>query len=176
MATRNDITIDWTLSPRIITIDSPSVEVTMQDLYDTLRDAEEIQIDEPRIVSGAGKEPLGGGVSVGLTITLQNALLAFEARPGPNFTICRVDGGNLVAVDINGDPITPIHPTAYVQILLSSSSSATLTDSTLIKELHKLQGLNKDFPMTVTPTQRSVDDIDLTISGDGETVTVVTRQ
>lgn len=45
----------------------------------------------------------------------------------------------------------------------------------LVDELHKLQGLNKDHPMTVTPTTRSVDDIDQTISGDGENVTVVTR-
>ena len=49
-------------------------------------------------------------------------------------------------------------------------------ESENISDLHKLQGLHPDYPMTVTPTQRSVDDIDLTISGDGENVSVVTRQ
>ena len=44
-----------------------------------------------------------------------------------------------------------------------------------IKELHKLQGLKRGFPMTVTPTSRQVDDISQTISGDGETTTTVTR-
>lgn len=52
----------------------------------------------------------------------------------------------------------------------------TVNSNKQIDELHKLQGLNPNFPMTVTPTTRSVDDIDLDISGDGENVTVVSRQ
>ena len=40
MSFRADITIDWSLSPRIITVAAPSVEVSMQDLYDTLRTLE----------------------------------------------------------------------------------------------------------------------------------------
>ena len=136
MAIRNDITIDWNVSPRIITIDAPSTEVSMQDLYDTLRDREPIQMDEPGIVSGAGKEELGGGVLVGLTITLLNALLAFEGRPGPAFELCNVSGGNLVALDSNGNSVSsPISPTSYVQVILANSSSATLIDSAISDSL-----------------------------------------
>lgn len=102
----------------------------MQDLLDTLRtmESDATAMDNDAIVDAAGKENLGGGVAVGLTVTLQNAKLAFEARSGPSFELCRVSGGNLVAIDANGDTFdTPISPTAYTQVVLTQSSSATLS-------------------------------------------------
>lgn len=83
MASRSDISVSWQLSPRLITVAAPSTEVTIQDLHDTLRDLEDEPhtLIYPSIISSAGKESLGGGVSVGLTATLQNARLGFEARP-----------------------------------------------------------------------------------------------
>jgi len=132
VAIRGDITVDWTLSPRIITVLAPSAEITMQDLLDTLRslEAESTAMDDHYLVDAAGKEDLGGGVLVGLTVTLQNAKLAFEARGGPTFILCRVSGGNLVAVDENDVTfLSPISPTAYVQVVLANSSSATLIDA-----------------------------------------------
>lgn len=102
----------------------------MQDLYDTLRDEEAkiSNVDEKRVVSGAGKESLGGGVLVGLTITLNNAKISFEARSGPTYVQCNISGGNLVAVDSIGDPMSAIEPTAFTQIVLANSSSATLQE------------------------------------------------
>lgn len=44
-----------------------------------------------------------------------------------------------------------------------------------IQELYELQGLDAGNPMTVTPTSRTTTNVDLTISGDGETTTTVTR-
>mgnify|MGYP001828987768 CR=1 FL=1 len=131
MTIRTDVTVDWSLSPRIITVLAPSTAINIQDLHDTLVELEGrwSGIDEPRIVSTAGKEFLAVGVSVGLTMTLLNAKLAFEARPGPSFVQCNVDGGNLVAVDVDGTtPIDPIQTTAYTQVVKTSSSSATLLD------------------------------------------------
>jgi hypothetical protein len=131
MAVRTDVIIDWTLSPRVITVLSPSTEIIIQDLLDTCREAED---DLPnliykQIISAAGKENLGGGVKVGITATLLNAILAFEARPGPTYAQCRVSGGNLVAVDENGDTLaSPIFPTAFTQVVTTSSSSATLQE------------------------------------------------
>ena len=134
MAIRNDISINWKSSPRLITIENPSVNVTMQDLYDTLRERELIQIDEPYIINGAGKEPLGGGVLVGLTLTLNDALIQFEARPGPEYVLCTLGGGNLVAQDSNGNPlVSPINPTSFVSIVQSNSSSATLQELSSIQ-------------------------------------------
>ena len=43
-------------------------------------------------------------------------------------------------------------------------------------ELHRIQGLKAGEPMTVTPTSRKAGDIDLDISGDGETSTTVERK
>lgn len=135
MSFRADISIDWEVSPRIITVASPSVEVTMQDLYDTLRtlEAQQVATDDPAIVSGAGKENLGGGVKVGLTITLLNARLAFEARPGPDYVQCNIAGGNLVAIDDVGADMNPIEPTAFTQIVLANSSSATLQEQSALQ-------------------------------------------
>jgi hypothetical protein len=45
-----------------------------------------------------------------------------------------------------------------------------------VEELHRNAGLSKGKPLTITPTSRSVDGIDLVIGGDGETQTTVTRQ
>lgn len=140
MTIRYDLSVNWDVSPRIITVASPSVEITMQDLYDTLRDLEDDpgNMDEEYIVSGAGKEQLGGGVLVGLTITLNNAKLAFEARTGPSYIQCNVSGGNLVAIDDVGASMGPIEPTAFTQIVLANSSSSTLIDNEYITEILQL--------------------------------------
>jgi hypothetical protein len=199
------LTIDAERSPRLIFVDSATNEVTIQGLVDELRDWEDdpgLGMVYPRIISAAGKEPLGGGVEVGITATLQNARLAFSPDPtttsggtatsasstgqtlvdtaatfqtdgvtvGANVTNATtgafgtvlsidsetqltlrtlnggtrqdfqagdsyfvhnvvqksVSGGNLVAVDANGAEIDSIYPTAYTQVVRTSSSSATL--------------------------------------------------
>lgn len=134
MAIIAGVTVDFTTSPRMITIPSPITSVTVQDLHDTIRDIE----DEPssmqytHLVSSAGKENLGGGVFVGITMTLQNARIAFEARPGPSYVQCIISGGNTVAVDDVGAPIDPIDTTAFTQVVIAQSSSATLTPNTAL--------------------------------------------
>ena len=127
MAVQSYISVDWDTNPRIVTVADTETSVSVQDVYDTLRSLESASdgIDNDAIVSGAGKEILGPGVAVGLTITLLNAKLAFEARPPSTFIQCRVVGGNLTAVDENGDPMSAIEPTAYTQVVVAQSSSAT---------------------------------------------------
>lgn len=82
MVQRDDVTIDWFLSPRIIRIAEPSTEIDVQDLHDTVTEIESriTNLIYDRIIATAGKENLGSGVFVGLTSTLLNAKLAFEAR------------------------------------------------------------------------------------------------
>lgn len=105
MVTRNDVIVDWHLSPRIITVESPSTEIIIQDLHDTLRDLEQ-EIDNiiyTSIVSTAGKEPLGGGVTVGLTATLLDAQLSFEKRTD-EFDSGTATGGSVITlVDAGAD-------------------------------------------------------------------------
>lgn len=85
MTIRNDLSVDFTVSPRIITVASPSTELTMQDALDTLRsiEASTSAMDDKPLIDAAGKEGLGGGTSVGLTLTMLNSLIAFEARTVP---------------------------------------------------------------------------------------------
>jgi hypothetical protein len=57
------------------------------------------------------------------------------------------------------------------------STGETLIDlDREVDELHKLQGLNVSHPMTVSDTERTVDDITLDITTGGGGETVVTRQ
>ena len=84
----------------------------MQDLVDTLRVIEEVTraMPEPKLLNAAGKEPLGGGVSVGIT--------AFD-----EFDVVLT---------------TPIQTTAFTQVILTSSSSATLTSVSTKEEIAEL--------------------------------------
>ena len=74
------ITVDAFRSPRLVWIDAGSDLLSVQELLNLLRDWEASAegITEPKIISAAGKEDLGGGVAVGLTATLLNAKVAFE--------------------------------------------------------------------------------------------------
>lgn len=208
MTTRIDVLQVYTEDPRISTVEAPSVEYLVQDVIDTIRKAEDSFQGQSyaKLVDAGGKEDLGGGVENGITATLQNNVVEFEARRTPaetgtittpavtgadgfirlidatadfaaagiqpgsfviNFTDqsvtdvrsvisatelkckplvngvdddfdaadvyhvfniiqCDARGGNLVAVDELGANISPILPSAFTQVLLSSSSSATL--------------------------------------------------
>jgi len=130
MAIRYDISIDWVSSPRLLTVAAPSTEVTVQDIVDTCRYFEDTSPGEnyEYLIDAAGKEPLGGVTYVGITATFNNCQIAFEARPGPNWILCTILGGNLVAVDENGAELDPRYPTAFVSVDRTASSSATLQE------------------------------------------------
>lgn len=211
MADRNDITYIQTLSPRVAEIAAPSTEIVMQDYVDTTRNEEERfrSMGFPKLVNASGKEDLGGGVFVAVTVQEQNLQLAFQPRftptltgtvttaSGPpnligrvtftdtaqdfvtdgvkagsyminwtkqsvtdvvrvvdsdtletrapqngsddewdigdsyslwNIVQVRTSGGNLVAVDENGSPIPAILPTWGTQVILTTSSSATIQE------------------------------------------------
>lgn len=206
MPVRPDIVVDWARSPRVVKVLAPSTEVTIQDLVDTLRVREtdyEALDDDPLLADATGKDDLGGGVKVGITATLNNAVVQFEQRgssratgtadaasdpthlvdasatfitdgvePGAsiinlddgslasvievvtetelltsalsdgtsnvwttgdtykvwNEVQCSILGGNLVALDADGDQMSPVLPSAFTQVVRTSSSSATLQD------------------------------------------------
>lgn len=85
MTVRNDLTFDMEVSPRVITVAIPSTEITIQDLHDTVVAYEDSYEggQYPRLILSAGKEELGGGVTVGLTATLQDAQVYFPPRSTP---------------------------------------------------------------------------------------------
>ena len=211
MTTRADIAVEFNSDPKVIEVESPSTAMVMQDLVDTLRKQEDSfqGMSFEKLLNASGKEDIGGGVSVGITVALQNILLAFAGRTTPaetgtvtsnpgspiagrdsfidttatfiansiargslviNFTDqsiadvisvdsetqlttkilvngigntydvpdvyhvfniiqCDATGGNLTAVDELDATIAAILPTAFTQIVVAASSSATLVDA-----------------------------------------------
>ncbi len=129
---------------KVIEIESPAIEVTIQDLVNAIRDWQDEldNIETPNILSAAGKEALGGGVSVGVTMTLLNGWkVAFQARAGPEYVQCTVSGGNLVSEDESN----PIYPTAFTQIVVTASSSATTSDIDAIQYSSYGDGVSVDI-------------------------------
>src|SRR3989344_5749582 len=119
------------LSPRVIEVLSPLTEISIQTLSDQIKDWEDepSNLTYPILIKTFGKQSLGGGVQVGITAELQNAQISFTARDGtdtPPEVICTISGGNLVAVDEDGANISPIYPTAYTQVVISQSTSASI--------------------------------------------------
>lgn len=161
MSIRDDITIDWSLSPRIIEVAAPSVVLTIQDLYDTLRSlgAAEGAIDEPEIIDGSGKEVLSATELVGLTVKLLNAKAKFEDRSSP--TDCDIYGGNLVAVDINRQPMSPIQYAQNVTVTYAKSSSAVLVQAPIIEDIQYQVGV---VQYQVANAQEAIDNIDPVLS------------
>lgn len=231
MAIISGVTVNWKLSPRMITIPAPTTSITLEDLQDTLLDIEDSEegISFPKLRDTSGGENLGGGVSVGWTMQLNNAQIAFEARTTPvsgglvtandslgtmlmaasasfiswgvqpgatviNFTDgsvcsvlsilsetslknsslksgndntwtvgdsfkiyneiqCSVAGGNLVAVDSVGNSISPILATAFVQVLKTSSSSATLQELESIQHSSFSGGITIDVLSSYSGTE-----------------------
>ena len=127
MTVRSDITVDWAVSPRIVEVASPSVDVLVQDLLDTLRQLEYefANMAYKTIVRATGKEELTADLNVGITCTLLNARLKFEDRAGPTFDRCDVLGGNLLALDDAGAPMEAIEFSNFTQIVSDLSPAPT---------------------------------------------------
>lgn len=137
MAIRNYISVDFTVSPRIIWVDTTaSTSISTQDLIDSCMtiSAQPANMDDDILLESSGKEFLtaDGSVKVGLTVTLNNAKIAFTSLGGPDWILCSIEGGNVVSVeDIYITPrvyIPVIHPTPYITVERVSSSSATLSE------------------------------------------------
>lgn len=82
MTARSDIHVVWPLSPRIVVVESPSEDLECQDLVDTLAEVESElgALDDRRIVESSGKQDLGGGLLVGVTVLLHDAQVQFQSR------------------------------------------------------------------------------------------------
>lgn len=80
-----NITVFPYISPRIIQIDDPQTDITIQEIVNAVRDWEDSILGEgfPILIDAAGKEDLGSGKYVGITATLQDAQIKFEARTTP---------------------------------------------------------------------------------------------
>ena len=132
MSVRTDITVDFDVSPRIITVAAPSTALTIQDLWDTLRQIEDelpyLSFNQLISDKSGGKLSLGGGEFTGISLVMNDALLEFEARAGPTWAECQVQGGNLISIDSSQVIQWPINPTDYVNVAFRQSTSPGLID------------------------------------------------
>lgn len=137
---------------KVITVEKPQTTLTIQTLYNEIRLYEEKMpfLFVAQIANGSGKQGLGGGVTVGITLELINDWrLSFQARDGieegGGTILCTVSGGNLVATNQYSN--NPIKPTANTQVVISQSSSATITkaesDTTLLYLMENLIGTHR---------------------------------
>lgn len=117
MTVRNDVVVDFNPSPRIVTVEVPSTEYSMQDLVDTERNIEDSfrAMSEPKLLNASGKEDLGGGVVVGITVAHQDAQVAFQPRFTPAET-------GTITTD-SGAPIGSQNPT--VRLIDTSADFVT---------------------------------------------------
>jgi hypothetical protein len=160
MAVRSDVYVNWPVYPREIVVPSPSTEITIQDLVDTCRELEQEldNLDKPKLIDAAGKEFLGGTNYVGITATLQGAVILFEAKAGPDWILCIISGGNVVAVDTTKDPddpdyyIDPRKPSAYTSVDRTASASATLQEQEALQFSSFNGGVSIDITSSNTGT------------------------
>jgi hypothetical protein len=129
-----------------------------------------------------GGTPIGAtGLFTGTTYLLVNNWKIMPADHNHQLTL----NGNLYSDD---GIVSVANPVGQSTVFISSSvnaqgvSTASVQQDTLntmnilLEELHRIQGLDANNPMVITPTQRTAGSIELELSGDGETITTVTRQ
>ena len=139
----------------LVTVD-PETGVTIQQLLNAIRAWEDDQgnMDCAQVAEAAGKQVLSETTSVGVTLKLLNWKITFGDRDSP--VVCAVTDGNLVAVDSDGYPMSPIEPSTNVTAMVAQSSSATIgisaemaTDLAFIKQIEagrwKIDSLTKQM-------------------------------
>ena len=119
-----------------------------------------------------GTASLAADISSSSALSPENLAAAVWNSIAASFNTAGTMGAKMNSAASAGDPWATALPGSY----LSTEAGGILAHiQYLVDELHKIQGLDAANPMTVTPTSRTSGSIDLTISGDGETETIVTR-
>lgn len=82
MSVRDDVYVLFEETPRIVVVERPSLTISAKDLLETLRNIEPQpqNSDDGILIKASGGEKIGATQLVGYTHTLQNAVVAFEAR------------------------------------------------------------------------------------------------
>jgi len=247
-----DYVVHKKLSPRIIEI-TTATDITVQELVDMCREWEDSAegMNFPYLIDAAGKESLGGGVTVGITATLQNAQVMFTGRTTPldpgtgrtcdatdpagiqlyvddadfvtlgvckgdtvfnastaemaavtdivdantlatfpltggagegwtvgdNYAVyhnepCSITGGNLVAVDISGDPMTATFSTPNIFLKTTSSSSATLSELDAIQYASYGGGVSLDINSTNSGTNYPTGNVEYPVNNLTDAVSI----
>lgn len=120
-----DITVKW-LDGAIteeIHVENSINDLLVQDLLDAIRAAED-SIEGTtfgQIAAASGKETLGSGVTVGLTVQLLGDWKVYSTKSTGVFTVL---GGNLVTED-GSSPFRPNNLITYVNVLSAAATIVT---------------------------------------------------
>lgn len=127
MAIISGTTVSWELSPRVITIPVSDTSISVADLQDTLQDLEDSEegIVWPHLRNTSGGEDLGGGVSVGLTMELQDAQVAFAPRT------TNKESGTATTADATGTVLTDSTATFVTNGVLPGATVVNFTDQSV---------------------------------------------
>lgn len=143
---------------KIIEVEAPGTEVTIQKLIDAIRAWEDEQenMDVSQMAKASGKESLGGGIAVGITLELLNDWrVKFEDRPGPDYVQCTVHQGNLVG----GIAGNPVKESAYTQVKVILSAAGTVAE---LEEVASETSVQELLTRIGIPTSPSIaDDLDV---------------
>jgi len=112
-------------------------------------------------------------VVTGTGLTLENVRAAVWNAIAADFNESGTMGNKMNSAARAGDPWSTFLPGSYGD---GEAGKILAQIQTLVDELHKIQGLNIDAPVTITPTSRSATGIDIVIGGDGETISTLERQ
>ncbi len=134
---------------KIITVPIEDTSLDLQFLIDEIRTAEHNLapgMNYDKIADAYGKQDLGGGLKVGITVVLLDGWrVAFAARPGPTTVSVSITGGNFVG-EAGANPIAP---TNFTQVTISQSTSATLVssqaDTNLVYLVETLRSMHPAF-------------------------------
>lgn len=146
------LALQFNFYSKIITVPSPDTTLDLQYLINQIR-AEEQTLNPGmayyKIADAFGKQDLGGGVRVGMTVILLDGWrVSFEARPGPTTVSVTISGGNFVG-EAGANPIAP---TAFTQVTIAQSTSAALvsssSDTNLVYLVESLRNMHPGWGST----------------------------
>jgi hypothetical protein len=124
---------------------SPETTVTIQELIDAIRTWEELPeaMDNPSVANCTGKQALGGGKFVGLTLELLDDWRLYFGDKGAQ-TFCFITGGNLVPTYLGSEP--PLAPSTNVNGIIELDTSAALLDYSgeIGNEITRILGLTQE--------------------------------
>jgi len=138
---------------KLITVPLADSSLDLQFLVDETREAEQHLspgMGYNKIIDAFGKQNLGGGLQVGITVVMLDGWrVAFADRPGPTTTSVTISGGNFVG-EAGANPVAP---TSFTQVTIAQSTSATLvsntaTDTNLVYLVESLRNMHPGWGTT----------------------------
>ncbi len=119
-----------------------------------------------------GETGLSADISSSSTLSPESLAAAVWNAIAISFNTPGTMGNKLNGAASAGDPWSTALPGSYAN---GEAGKILSQIQTLVDELHKIQGLNADYPSTTTQTTWDAGDIHIDITGDGTTTTTMTR-